>query len=150
MDPIRLRRAETSFEVEAGEEVAGSGYRLVSDVPVGGLYRVKVAGVSHRREALQSPTFAPGSELTLVPEPENPHDPDAVGVWDAARTVQAGYVPRDTARLIRRRLQHGRIGRVISLWEWRRAASGERVGLEILIAPEIPPIEGLPGVPNTG
>jgi hypothetical protein len=138
MDPIRLRRAETSFEGEAGDEVAGSGFRLVSDVPVRDLYIVKVAGVSHRRDALQSAAFAPGSELALVPEPDNLHDPDAVGVWDAARTVQAGYVPRDTARLIRRRLQRGRIGRVISLWEWRQAGSGERIGLEILIAPEVP------------
>jgi hypothetical protein len=27
---------------------------------------------------------------------------------------------------------------VISLWEWRQAGSGERVGLEILIAPNAP------------
>jgi hypothetical protein len=136
--PIRLRADQAGFRGEGGDELEGGGYRLVDrDLPAD-VHRVKVAGVSHRRDALQSAAFAPGAELALVPEPDNPHDADAVGVWDAERSVQAGYVPRDTARLIRRRLRRGRVARVISLWEWRQAGSGERVGLEILIAPNAP------------
>ena len=77
-------------------------------------------------------------ELKLVPEPDNPHDPDAVGVWDAAGEHQAGYLPRDRARLIGRRLRRGNVSKAISLWEWKQAGSGERVALEILIAPDVP------------
>ena len=29
----------------------------------------------------------------LVPEPENEHDPNAVGIWNEERTLQVGYVP---------------------------------------------------------
>lgn len=137
VDPVRLTRNETSFTGEAGDEVLGSGYWLPEREPPEGFYRVKVAGVSHRREELQQPGFDPGSELTLVPEPDNPHDPDAVGVWDAAQEHQAGYLPRDRARLIGRRLRRGRVSKAISLWEWRQAGSGERISLEILIAPDV-------------
>jgi HIRAN domain-containing protein len=58
---------------------------------------VKVAGVSYRMDALQDDGFAPGRRLSLVPEPENEHDPNAIGIWNEERTLQAGYVPRETA-----------------------------------------------------
>jgi len=58
---------------------------------------VAVAGVSFRAEAVEDASFDPGRALTLVREPENEHDPNAVGIWNAGRTVQAGYVPRETA-----------------------------------------------------
>ena len=138
MDPIRLTRHTTSFTGEAGDEVLGSGYRLPEREPPDGAYRAKVAGVSHRRDELQLASFEPGCELKLVPEPDNPHDPDAVGVWDAAGEHQAGYLPRERARLIGRRLRRGNVSKAISLWEWKQAGSGERVALEILIAPDVP------------
>ena len=58
---------------------------------------VAVAGVSFRPEALDDPSFEPGLSLALVPEPENEHDPNAVGIWNEQRTLQAGYVPREVA-----------------------------------------------------
>jgi hypothetical protein len=58
---------------------------------------VHVAGVSYRAEALPDPSFDPGRRLALVPEPENEHDPHAVGIWNEERTVQLGYVPREVA-----------------------------------------------------
>ncbi len=42
-------------------------------------------------------SFDPGLPLALVPEPENEFDPNAVGVWNAERTLQAGYIPRAQA-----------------------------------------------------
>jgi hypothetical protein len=56
---------------------------------------LSVAGVSFRGAAVEDPSFDPGRRLALVPEPDNPHDPNAVGVWNEERTLQAGYVPRD-------------------------------------------------------
>ena len=88
---------------------------------------VKLAGASYRAEALQDAGFAPGRRLTLVREPENEHDPNAVAVWDAERRLQAGYIPADVAPELRGDEQ------AISLWEFRDDAT--RVGLRILLAP---------------
>ena len=83
---------------------------------------VAVAGVSFRPEALDDPSFEPGLPLALVPEPENEHDPNAVGVWNTERTLQAGYVPRQVAPEIAGDEQ------AVSLWR----VDG---GLRVLIAP---------------
>ena len=50
---------------------------------------MKVAGASYRAEALQDSGFDPGRRLALVPEPDNEHDPNALGVWNEERTLQA-------------------------------------------------------------
>jgi hypothetical protein len=85
-------------------ERAHSGYRL-RDAATGETVRwederirvVPVAGVSFRPEALDDPSFEPGLPLALVPEPDNEHDPNAIAVWNEARTLQLGYVPREVA-----------------------------------------------------
>ena len=61
------------------------------------LFVVPLAGASYRPEALADDAFAPGQRLALVPEPDNEHDPNAVAVWNEERTLQVGYVPRETA-----------------------------------------------------
>ena len=83
---------------------------------------VPVAGVSFREEAVVDASFDPGLPLALVPEPENEHDPNAVGVWNAERTLQAGYVPREQAAALDGSEQ------AVSLW---RAG----IGLRVLIVP---------------
>jgi HIRAN domain-containing protein len=130
----RLRLWLERGELEGGEGYwlrdASSGEALRWDddrLAEAGARVVRLAGSSYRQEALQDPAFAPGSELELVPEPENEHDPRAVGIWDAALRLQAGYVPAETARELVLPLQ------AISLWEWRE--QGRRVGLRVLLAP---------------
>jgi hypothetical protein len=83
---------------------------------------VPVAGVSFRPEALSDPGFDPGQRLALVPEPANEHDPNAVAIWNAERTNQLGYVPREVAA---------------ELAGGEQAVSLRRVegGLRVLIAP---------------
>ena len=54
---------------------------------------VPAAGVTYRPEALPDPSFDPPRRLLLVPEPENEHDPNAIGIWNEERTLQVGYVP---------------------------------------------------------
>jgi hypothetical protein len=83
---------------------------------------VPVAGVSFRPEALDDEGFEPGRRLALVPEPDNEYDPNAVGIWNEERTVQAGYVPREVAPELRGDEQ------AVSLWR----VEG---GLRVLIAP---------------
>jgi hypothetical protein len=110
-------------------EPAGAGYRL-RDAASGDVVRwedprvtvVHVAGVSFRIESLGDPSFEPGRPLALVPEPDNEHDPNAVGVWNEERTLQLGYVPREVAPTVSGDEQ------AISIWR-------SEGGLRILIAP---------------
>ena len=83
---------------------------------------VAVAGVSFRPEAVADSSFDPGARLTLVPEPENEHDPNAVAIWNADKTLQAGYVPREVAAELDPTEQ------AVSLWR-----AGE--GLRVLLVP---------------
>ena len=89
---------------------------------------IKVAGVSYRADALQDEGFAPGKRLALLPEPDNEHDPNAIGVWDAEQRVQAGYVPADLASELR-----ADDWQAVSLWE--SVEGGQRGGLRVLLAP---------------
>jgi hypothetical protein len=83
---------------------------------------IPVAGVSFRPEAVGDASFDPGCRLALVPEPENEHDPNAVGIWNEGRTLQAGYVPAELAPTL------GGDEQAISLWR----VEG---GLRVLLAP---------------
>jgi hypothetical protein len=83
---------------------------------------IPVAGVSYRLNVLDDASFDPGRRLSLVREPENEHDPNAVAIWNAERTLQVGYVPRDVAP----ELSGGE--QAVSLWR----VDG---GLRVLIVP---------------
>ena len=64
----------------------------------------------------------------LVPEPDNEHDPNAIGVWDDERRVQAGYVPAEIALEL-----DAEEWQAVSLWEFFE--DGSRGGLRVLLAP---------------
>ncbi|MFZ1881866.1 MAG: HIRAN domain-containing protein [Gaiellaceae bacterium] len=83
---------------------------------------VPVAGVSFRPDAVADAAFDPGARLALVAEPQNEFDPNVVGVWNANRTLQAGYVPREVAGDLD--------GTEVAVSLWR---AGE--GLRVLIVP---------------
>jgi len=93
------------------------------------IHVIKLAGISYRLDAVQDDAFAPGSPLALVPEPDNEHDPNAIGVWDAERRVQAGYVPAETAEAL-----EADEWQAVSLLEFLE--DGKRIGLRILLAPK--------------
>ena len=96
-----------------------------------GLEACKVAGTSHRLPALQSEAFSPGRLLALVREPSNPHDRNAVGVWDLQRIQQIGYLPREIAEEYAPRLDGDEHIRCLSMWEHLK--DGQRVGLRVLL-----------------
>jgi hypothetical protein len=143
---MRTCRPSSAWRVQSGSsssserlrlwlERSGGGYRL-RDAATEEWVResdprilvVPVAGVSYRLDALQDDGFAPGRRLALVPEPANEHDPNAIGIWDADRRLQAGYVPAGTARGLR-----AADWQAVSLWEF--AEEGRRGGLRVLLAP---------------
>ena len=84
--------------------------------------------MSYRLDALQDDAFAPGKRLTLVPEPHNEHDPNAIGIWDAERRLQAGYVPAELAREL-----DAAEWQAVSLLEF--CEGKQRLGLRVLLAP---------------
>ena len=86
-----MERAERGFHLRD----AATGERVRWEDPR--IHVVPVAGVSYRPEAAADPSFDPGRRLALVPEPQNEHDPNAVGIWNEERTLQAGYVPAAVA-----------------------------------------------------
>ena len=83
---------------------------------------VPVAGVSFRADDVRDGSFDPGNRLALVREPDNEHDPNAIAVWNAGRTLQAGYVPREVAPELN--------GDELAVSLWR---AGE--GLRVLLVP---------------
>jgi hypothetical protein len=125
----------TSARLRIWLERAGDGFRL-RNAATEELLReedprirvVRVAGASYRVDALQDDGFAPGRRLTLVPEPDNEHDPHAIGIWDEAGRAQAGYIPADVAR-------------DLDAAEWQAVSvreffeGGKRLGLRVLLAP---------------
>ncbi|MFL6039020.1 MAG: HIRAN domain-containing protein [Gaiellaceae bacterium] len=110
-------------------EQGASGYHL-RDAATGEPLRwedprlrvVAVAGVSFRPGTVGDASFDPGRRLALLPEPDNVHDPNAVAIWNEERTLQAGYVPRETAAELSGDEQ------AVSLWR----VEG---GLRVLIVP---------------
>ena len=130
-----MSERQTNERLRLWFERAGAGFRL-RDAATGELVRgedprvrvIKVAGVSYRLDALQDAAFAPGRRLALVPEPDNEHDPNAVGVWDEDRRLQVGYVPAEIAREL-----EVDDWQAVTLWEFFE--DGQRGGLRVLLAP---------------
>jgi hypothetical protein len=130
-----MSERETNERLRLWLERRGAGFRL-RDAATGELVRgedprirvIKVAGVSYRLDALQDDAFAPGRPLALVPEPDNQHDPDAIGVWDEDRRLQVGYVPAEMAREL-----EVDDWQAVTLWEFFE--DGRRGGLRVLLAP---------------
>jgi hypothetical protein len=83
---------------------------------------IAAAGVTFRPESLEDASFDPGRRLELVAEPQNKHDPNAIGIWNADRTLQVGYVPAAVAPEVTGDEQ------AVSLWR----VDG---GLRVLLAP---------------
>jgi hypothetical protein len=111
-----LERAERGYNLRD----AASGEPVRWEDP-----RIRViaaAGVTFRPESLEDPSFDPGRRLELVPEPTNEHDPNAIGIWNADRTLQVGYVPAAIAPDVTGDEQ------AVSLWR----VDG---GLRVLLAP---------------
>lgn len=159
---MRLRRARDSrppggyawLEFEQGEhsffdedervELVGSGFRLRDGdgraVEYGDerlshskIRVLNVAGTSHRAAELQDGAFAPGMPLALVPDPDNPVDKNAVGIWDRERKRQVGWIPAEDCESVSTRIQHGEDLVAFSLWEYRK--DGTRCALRAIIGP---------------
>lgn len=120
---------------------SGGGFLLFEGVHIpqieaaGGVV-TKVAGTTYYKRPLQAPGFTPGMALFLIPHPSNPHDENAVGVWDAYRRKQAGWIPSHLSEAVAEGIKSGKLSHAMCLWEW--VLDDERVGIRILVAPGPP------------
>lgn len=95
-----------------------------------GTFIFNVAGTSYRREALQNACFEPLRTVKLIPEDNNPHDLNAVAVWDETGKIMVGYVPREDAQAVRTTIAESPecSGLVIA----HSIKGGKRVGLTVM------------------
>ena len=92
---------------------------------------MNVVGERYRSDAIQDLCFAPGNEMALQREPTNPYDPNAIAVWNAARTLRAGFIAREDAKRLAKKLDRGELFRVLSIWETTEA--DRRTGVRLLL-----------------
>ncbi len=143
-----IRAARLDWAAARNGEIEGRGFRLMDPATSAWLYEelpdeltaagvriVEVAGVSRYADRSAS-AFAAGEVVSLVPEPDNPHDRNAVAVRSADGKLQAGHLPRETAAWATEWMR--RTGEPFSglvLWEFRLVGGTDRRGLRLLIAP---------------
>jgi HIRAN domain len=109
--------------------------RDASELRERGLRVAGVAGAArHHGEALESQELAPGSQLELRRDPENPHDPNAIAVHGPGGGEQVGWVPRELAEEIAPDLDAGRPWSAVVLREARASPRDPRTGLTMLLA----------------
>jgi hypothetical protein len=145
------RRLQTDYELVPSKYEDGRGF-VVTQVEDGlklswqtlpcsdGLESLPVVGTSHRMKAFRSQDFALGRTVSLVPEPQNPYDPSAIGVWNDKRSLQVGYIPKKDAARLGRKIEKGERFRSIVIWEMMQGR--QRVGIRILMIREGASISG--------
>ena len=137
--------AEFDYALERSEFENGRGFVVVrladgqrlrwESLPRGeGIESVNVVGERYRLDNLQESCFEAGNEILLEREPTNSYDPNAIAVWNAARTLQAGYIPRDEAKRLAKKLDKGMRFRVLTIWETFEA--NHRTGIRLLLLGE--------------
>jgi hypothetical protein len=128
------------------DTLTGDGFRApweMSDpFSVAGTFVFNVAGPLYHRRELQEACFAPGCPVLLIPEPDNPHDHNAIAVWDADQRFHVGYVPQTVGPHVAALLTPGPAFALV-IWQWidtdgRHALRviASRAPLEIVESPE--------------
>lgn len=67
-----------------------------------------IAGFQHWDGALVLGKLEPGTELRIVPEPENPYDPEAVAIY--FKQTKLGYIPASENAVVSLMCQYGHAG----------------------------------------
>jgi hypothetical protein len=97
-----------------------------------GLLVSNLRGGRYYEKDCRAGDFRPGAEVRLVPEPDNPHDDQAVAVLDRTGRYRAGYVNKQKARAYLKRIAAGEELAAISL---RSSGPGVDTGVvSILVA----------------
>jgi HIRAN domain len=114
-----LRKLRSAIQPPAPAESSASPASQLTVVVLGGGFEVRVVGESYYQDALTAivggkrpESVRIPTQATLVPESDNPYDPNAVAVYIAARKV--GHLPRLAAEAFapvgRRLAEHRQVG----------------------------------------
>ena len=98
-----------------------------------GLESINVVGEKYRTDQIQGSEFRPGARVSLLLEEDNPHDPNAISVWSADRRLQAGYIPKEKAPRLRKKLRREHHDAFV-VWEVREGK--KRVCVRLLLVRE--------------
>ena len=129
----RLVRLEQALAVETGRAVTrATELRLAATPRPVSSTRIRVdqvAGVSYRLDACRTTRSRQAGGSRSCAEPDNEHDPHAIGIWDESeRGCRAA-----TSRPRRARELDADDWQAVSLWEFFE--DGRRGGLRVLLAP---------------
>lgn len=114
----------------------GSGVPLSDDGPVEErVYYFRVAGISHHQANAQGPNFAPRSQVFLVREPTNTHDPNAIQVLGQKRQF-IGYVPSGAAASMATLMKQVGASVAVGMVTKTFGAHGKRNAIEVMAAIE--------------
>lgn len=80
-----------------------------------GVYVSQLRGEAHHVSGCRAGDFEPGSPVVLRREPDNPHDPNAVAVYDATGKHMAAYVNKQKAKMLSKLLDAGEPVEAISI-----------------------------------
>ncbi|MDP9405386.1 MAG: HIRAN domain-containing protein [Actinomycetota bacterium] len=80
-----------------------------------GIFVSQLRGEAYHEQDCRRGDFAPGSPVKLVREPSNPHDPNAVAIYDSSGRHHAAYVNKQKARSLARLLDAGQELAAISI-----------------------------------
>lgn len=100
------------------------------------MFHTKVVGVSHRnrdrrsRQKIIRESCSVGDRLTLIPEPENKFDENAIGVW-TRDGQQVGYLSSEIARVAAEKGETADL--VAQITEVTGGDSGQYFGVNIRI-----------------
>jgi len=128
--------SEISTTGKNGTRLLGRGYdvRLGKRGPEARFALItKVAGVTYQNPGIGASVFAVGKAVQVRAHIDNAFDAGAIGVWDGAGRIKAGYLPREIAPSAAALLAKGTTLYGLSVWEWVMPG-GRRVGLKILVS----------------
>lgn len=94
---------------------------------------VNVRGEFHNQAGATNGDYVPGTEISLVPEPDNPYDDRAVMVCDGSGGNKCGYMNKQQARRYLKLLERGEDMEARVLFH--RVEDGQRVAVQLIAAP---------------
>jgi len=105
-------------------------------LPKTGVYVSQLRGEAYHQDGCKAGDFSPGRPVRLVREPDNPHDPFAVAVYDQSGQHQAAYVNKQKARMLSKLLDAGEPVQAVSI----RGTAAGRPCDQVAILAARPPV----------
>ena len=105
-------------------------------LPRAGIYVSQLRGEFDHRAACRAGNFHPGEPVHLVREADNPHDRNAVAVYDATGSYLAAYVNKQKARMLTKLLDTGSPIEAISIRGTRANIACDQIAI-LAARPEV-------------